>query len=376
MKRRTPVLVVLLLVSVLVLSGCTWRGINTLPLPGTRGHGADAWTVYVELPDATTIDRNSEVLVDDVTVGRVSDLRVEDGHARITVELDGGVELPMNATAKIGQTTLLGSSHVQLGAPEKGAVGRLRDGDEIGLEAAGAYPTTEQTLASVALVLGGGGLDQVRTVTTEINAALDGREDSARRVLAGLNTLMGGLDDQIDSITDAIESLDSLSAKFAAQNRQVGQAIEAIAPALGVIADRRGELSWALTRLGEFSETANSIVEASADEMRTNLKALPPILKGLADSGSSLTEATRYLLTYPFPIDVAGNVVRGDYANGQVTLDLRLETLDKALLLGTPLEGMLSGLEGVLGRAAPSSATSRGGAPSLSDLLTPKRRPR
>ncbi|MCF8571251.1 MCE family protein [Gordonia sp. HY002] len=369
--------VVLLIVATLVaLSGCSWRGLNSLPLPGTHGRGDGAWTVQIEMPDVTTIDRNSEVLVDDIAVGRVSDLALRDGHAVVTVSLDDGVALPANTVAKIGQTTLLGSAHVELGAPDNGAVGRLRDGDTIPIDDAGAYPTTEQTLASVALVLGGGGLDQVRTITTELNAALGGRTDAARRVLSGLNRLLGGLNEQIDSITDAIDSLDDLSSRLAAQHERIGEAIDALAPALDAVADRRGQLSQTLIRLGDFSDTAHGIVRASGDEMRTDLKALPPILKGLADSGKSLTESSRYLLTYPFPIDVAQNVVRGDYANGQVTLDLRLATLDKALLIGTPLEGMLSGLEGVLGKAAPATASRRGDAPPLKDLLNPGRRPR
>ncbi|MCF8587182.1 MCE family protein [Gordonia liuliyuniae] len=377
MTRRTwrllPV-ALLAVLAVLTSSGCSWRGLNSLPLPGTHGRGDGAWTVEIEMPDATTIDRNSEVFVADVTVGRVSDLAVRDGHAVVTVSLDSGVDLPANVTAKIGQRTLLGSAHVELAAPDRGAVGTLRDGDTVPLENAGAYPTTEQTLASVALVLGGGGIDQVRTVTTELNAALGGRTDTTRRVLTGLNTLLGGLNDQIDSITTAIDSLDDLSERLAAQHERIGDAIDALAPALEAISDRRGELSQTLIRLGDFSDTAHTIIESSDSEMRTNLKALPPILKGLADSGQSLTESTRYLLTYPFPIDMVRNVVRGDYANGQVTLDLRLATLDKALLLGTPLEGMLAGLEGVLGKAAPAS--SRGTTPDLKDLLNPGRRPR
>ncbi|WP_245569710.1 MCE family protein [Gordonia shandongensis] len=364
----------LVVLTVLSATGCDWRGVNSLPLPGTHGRGDGSWTVDIEMPDATTLDRNSEVLVADVTVGRVSDLRVRDGHAVVSVSLDADVVLPANVTATIGQTTLLGSAHVELSAPEHAAAGRLRDGDEIPLDDAGAYPTTEQTLASVALVLGGGGIDQVRTVMTELNAALGGRGDTARRVLRGLDTLLGGLDDQIDSITSAIDSLDDLAARLAASRDKIGRAIDAVSPALTVVADRRDELSQVLTRVGEFSETAHAIVESSGEEMRTNLKALPPILTGLADSGRSLTESTRYLLTYPFPIDVVHNVVRGDYANGQVTLDLRLETLDKALLIGTPLQGMLSGLEGVLGKAAPATASRRGGAPDLRDLLNPGRR--
>jgi len=42
-------------------------------------------------------------------------------HALVTMRIDGDVELPANATAKLGQTSLLGSLHVEL-APPKNAL--------------------------------------------------------------------------------------------------------------------------------------------------------------------------------------------------------------------------------------------------------------
>ena len=74
------------------------------------------------------------------------------------------------------------------------------------------------------------------------------------------------------------------------------------------------------------------------------------------------------MFTFPFPIDTYQNAVRGDYANGDVTLDLRLETLDNALLLGTPLQGALSGPEAIIGSMQPISLPT---IPSLPDLLLP-----
>ena len=333
-----------ILACVLVVTGCDWQGLNSLDLPGTRGHGADAFEVTLEMPDVTTLERNSRVRVGDVTVGRVSGLRLSNGHAEVTVMLDGSTVLPANASAAIGQTSLLGSAHVELSPPVgEPARGRLVDGDVIPLERSGAFPTTEQTLSSLSLVLSGGGLAQAQEISLELNRALDGRQESTRAVLVRLDAVLSGLDAQRNGIVSAMESIDALAAEVAVHNDRIAAAADQLAPALEVLAAQRAELTRAADSLGQFGRVATEVVAASGDDVVANLRDLEPILSSLAASGDSLTESLRYLLTFPFPIDTYRNAVRGDYANGTVILDLTLPTLENALLLGTPFEGALTG---------------------------------
>ncbi|MEI7546160.1 MAG: mammalian cell entry protein, partial [Mycobacteriaceae bacterium] len=62
-------LLVGLLAVALLLSGCGWRGLNSLSLPGTQGRGDGSYTVQAQLPDVVTIQQNTRVRVADVTVG-------------------------------------------------------------------------------------------------------------------------------------------------------------------------------------------------------------------------------------------------------------------------------------------------------------------
>ncbi|MET7770573.1 MCE family protein [Nocardia sp. NPDC005366] len=365
----------LALLSVVAVSGCGWRGLNTLTLPGTAGHGAGAYSVRIEMPDVSTIDRNSPVVVSDVTVGSVTDIALRGQHALVTVSLDAEVRLPENAIAAVGQTSLLGATHIELAAPTtEPARGELRAGAVIPLARAGAFPTTEQTLSSVSLVLSGGGLAQIRDISSELNAALSGREDAVRELLNKLDILLRGLDEQKTDIIDAIAGIDALGARLVAHHDEIGAAIARLEPALAVLHDRRADLTRALTSLGQLGRTASTIVTTTSGDLAAELRDLQPILAGLADAGSSLTDSLRYLLTYPFPIDTYANAVRGDYANGDIILDLTLGTLDNALLLGTPLQGMLGGLEGILGHTEPGSP--RHAPSSLPELLDPSASPR
>ena len=85
----------------------TWR---SPPAPAS-GRGS----VHRRRPDAHTLvpTPNSKVLVADVYVGRVRAITMENWVATLTLDVQKGVRLPRNATAKIGQTSLLGTQHVE-----------------------------------------------------------------------------------------------------------------------------------------------------------------------------------------------------------------------------------------------------------------------
>ena len=120
--RRSRVLSAGALGGIVLLTGagCAWDGLNSLPLPGAQGNGDGAYEVTIEMPNVTTITRNSPVRVNDVNVGSISAMRVEDYTAIVTVTLNEEVRLPANAHAKIGQTSLLGSQHLELFPPPDG----------------------------------------------------------------------------------------------------------------------------------------------------------------------------------------------------------------------------------------------------------------
>ncbi|GAA5044629.1 MCE family protein [Nocardia callitridis] len=368
---RTAMACALGAVVLLGVTGCEWDGLNSLPMPGSEGTGADAYEVRIQMPNVTTLTRNSPVRVDDVDVGTVTGIEVEGWHALVTVSLNRDVRLPANATAKIGQTSLLGSNHVELAAPTGTApVGRLNNDDVIPLDRAGAYPTTEQVLSSLSVVLNGGGVAQLETITRELNSALSGREDAIRDLLPQLNTLTTNLNAQTGDIINAMAGLDRVSSQFAQQRDVVAAAIERIHPALTVLADRRANITTAITALGDLSDVTSRIIAASGDNLKANLASLQPVLQTLADTGSDLTEALKIMLTFPFPMKNLDHAIKGDYLNLFMTVDVTGKRLDSNFLTGTPLGGRFGGVEGALGTFAPDTAT-QGGNPATDPLQPP-----
>jgi phospholipid/cholesterol/gamma-HCH transport system substrate-binding protein len=342
---------VALALAVAALSGCGWHGLNTLPMPGTAGGGPGAFTIQAQLPNVTNLQPNSRVRVNDVTVGNVTKVEMQGWHALLTMTLDRDVDLPANATVKLGQTSLFGSLHVELAPPtDAPPQGKLHDGSLIPLAAASTYPSTEQTLAAISLVLNGGGVGQVQDITQALSTAFAGRADDLRSLITQLDKYVGYLNDQKDDIIAAADSLNNLVGQIAAQKPVVDKALKTIPDALAVLNDQRKTISDAITQLGKFSALTADTVNQTKGALVQELTDVGPVLKSLADAGPALTRALGILPTYPFPKDTLTKWNRGDYANLTAVIDLTLSRIDSSFFTGTRWEGNLTELELQWGR--------------------------
>ncbi|KUH83137.1 MULTISPECIES: MCE family protein [unclassified Mycobacterium] len=353
--------------AVTVLSGCgflrDWRGANSLPLPGTEGGGPGSYTVRAQLPDVQNLDRNSRVRVNDVTVGNVEKIERQGWHALVTMTIDGDIDLPANATATVGQTSLLGSLHVELAPPtDVPPEGTLDDGALIPLSSGATFPSTEQTLAALSLLLNGGGLGQIQDITKALSTALSGREQDLRSLIGQLDQFVAYLNDQKGDIIAATESINNLVGQFAEQKPVVDRALKTLPDALTVLKDQRQNLAEALDQLGQFGALATDSVNLTKENLVKELNDLGPVLQSLADAGPALTRSLDFYATLPFPKPTLSKWLRGDYANLTAVVDLTLSRLDSSFLTGTFLEGELTELELQWGRTIgqmPSPYTAR-----------------
>lgn len=339
------------LLVMLTISGCGWKGLNSLPMPGTEGDGPGAFTVQVQLPDVTTVQQNSRVRVGDVTVGTVTKIERQDWHALVTIKLDGSVNLPANAIATVGQTSVFGSTHVELAPPSHIAPeGRLHNGSLIPLSSGAAYPTTEQTLSALSLLLNGGGVGQIQEITREFSAAFAGREQDLRSLIHQLDEFIAHVNDQTGDIIAATDSLNNLVGQFAERKPVLDTALQTIPDALAVLKDQRANLAEALDRFGKFSAlTADSVNQTKASLVQ-ELKDLGPVLESLANAGPALTRSLSFLSTLPWTKETVTNAFRGDYANMTLVVDMTLSRIDSSLFTGTRWEGNLTELELQWGR--------------------------
>lgn len=320
----------------LTVTGCSFEGLNSLPLPGTVASGHDAVVYHVQIANVGTLEPNSPVLIGDVVVGTVRKMKVRNWHADVEVSVRPGVVVPANAVATVGQTSLLGSMHLALDPPlGQAPVGALPAGATLDLNRSSTYPSTEQTLSSLSVIVNGGGLGQVGDIVREFNAALNGRESQIRDLLIRLNDFVGMLDSQRDDINASIVAMDRLAGTFAAQRDVLAAALKRIPPALDVLIRERPRITEALTKLGRFSDTATALIHDSQADLVRNLENLEPTLRALADVGPDLGTVLTYAPTFPYTQSFIDRAIRGDYMNQFIIFDFTIPRLKRGLFLGT-----------------------------------------
>ncbi|MBB1153113.1 MULTISPECIES: MCE family protein [Amycolatopsis] len=343
-------------VTALVLSGCAFNGVYDVPLPGGADLGSHPYTLKIQFKDVLDLVPQSGVKVNEVPVGQVKSIGLTpDGwHAEVTVEVNGDVKLPANAMANVKQSSLLGEKYVELASPGgTEATGELANGATIPLARTGRDVQVEEVLGALSLLLNGGGVEQLNTITKELNNATAGREPDIKALLNNANELVTNLDNQSANITRALDGLNRLSMTLRDQKDKLVGAVDNLGPGLGVLEQQRGQLVTMLNALNNLSGVATDTVNKSKADLVADLKALTPTLQKLGEAGSDLPKALEILLTYPFT-DQAYNDVKGDYFNLFAKVDLNLkdviDNLGRSRQNGLngliPAPGLTGGVEG------------------------------
>ncbi|MEU9017473.1 MlaD family protein [Actinomadura sp. NPDC048394] len=339
--RRARTAALLAALAATTLGGCGpagFGGVQDLPLPGGADLGDHPYTVKAEFANVLNLVPQSAVKVNDVAVGRVVKVALPPGGwtAEVTMKINGDVRLPADASAQLQQSSLLGEKFVQLsaapastglpggaaapggaapGGPAPSAsTGRLADGAVIPVSRTNRNPEVEEVFGALSMLLNGGGIAQLRTITTEMNKALDGNEPQIRSLLEQARRLVGDLDANKQGITDALDGINRLSGTLRARQGQIGVALDDIEPGLKVLEEQRGALVRMLNSLNDLSGVAVTTVKRSQADLVADLKALEPTLRKLSDAGHDLPNALQVLLTYPFT-DAVLPAVKGDYLN-------------------------------------------------------------
>jgi phospholipid/cholesterol/gamma-HCH transport system substrate-binding protein len=315
-----------------LLAGCQFGGLNSLPMPGTKGHGSGAFQITAEMADVATLPQNSPVMLDDVTVGSVDGITAEqrpDGsfYAAVKLALNKNVELPANATAKVSQTSLLGSLHVELARPEGKPGGKLVNGSRVAESKEGRSPTTEEVFSALGVVVNKGNVGALEEITDETYQAVAGREAQFHDLIPRLAELTSGLNNQVNDIIDAVDGLNRFSASLARDKDNLGRALDTLPEALRVLNKQRDHIVEAFSALNRLAGVTSHVLAKTKVDFAEDLKGLYSVVKALNDNRKNFVTSLQLLLTFPFPNFGIKQAVRGDYLNVFTTFDLTLRRL-------------------------------------------------
>ena len=254
--RLRALVAVLLAVGLGSLTACSTT-LGDLPLPGT-GVSGDTIRVDAEFQEALNLAQGATVKVNGIDSGKVQDVFVEDFHARAEMLVRTDAVLRAGATARLRYTTPLGELFVDVTNPSEGPT--LADGALITLEDSSTAPTVEDALSQASLLVNGGGLGDLQTVTEELNTVLGGREDTARSLLERSRDFLVEANATTQDIDRALRSLVSVSSTLQQRERIINRAVREIEPAAAVLRRNTPGLTTLLQQVERFSGAAEETV--------------------------------------------------------------------------------------------------------------------
>lgn len=224
----------------------------TLSACGSNGEMVTARFVSV----APLVEGN-QVKVDGVVVGTIEAMRVRNGLAEVTMELEpAAMPLHSDATFTVRPASLLGERYIDLdrGTPSAPALDPSR-----------VVPVS-QTGANV-------GLDDM----------LNTMDDPAGEGLAMLVGTLGGgvrgngenVDKTITGLAPNMKEVQALTAVLKNHNELLGALVQDAEPIVGAVADQDGQT---LDRLVSASDSVLGVTSANQDDLERTLKKLPETL--------------------------------------------------------------------------------------------------
>ncbi|MBD0322063.1 MAG: MCE family protein [Aldersonia sp.] len=319
-------------------TGCSSQGVYAIPLPGGADIGNRPMNIEIQFDDVLDLVPQSAVKVDGVPVGRVENIGLgPDGWtATVTTQVNSNVDLPANAMAEVKQTNILGEKFVELSAPATNpSPQRLADGASIGVDRTRHATEIEQVLGALSLLLNGGGVAQLQPIIAELNNTLDGREPRVRSLLEQANRLVGGLEEQVNDITRALDGLDTLTTRVSEQNDQIAQVLDELPRGITILQEQRPQLTAMLAQLDRLGQVGYDVINTSKDDLITDLRSLRPTLQALGQAAPELVTALPLIPTYPFPDSVIPAALGGS-VNTWLSLDLQIGTTLSNLGVGKP----------------------------------------
>ncbi|WP_422394983.1 MCE family protein [Nocardia vulneris] len=320
-----------------LVTSCASDGIYSVPLPGGADVGDHPMRIDIQFDDVLDLVPQSAVKVEGVPVGRVEEITIgkDQWTATVRTVVNSAVDLPDNAHAEVRQSNLLGEKFIELSKPADPATAKLRDGAVITVDRTRHATEIEQVLGAMSLLLNGGGVAQLQPIVTELNKTLGGREERVRSLLDQANTLIKGLDDQVNDITRALDGLDVLSSRVSQQTEQIGKILDELPEGVQILEQQRPQLVGLLTQLDRVGQAGFDVLDHSKDDLIRDLTSLRPTLQELGKSAPDLVTAFPLIPTYPFPDSTLESTFGGS-VNTWLSVDQQIGVTLSNLGVGKP----------------------------------------
>lgn len=269
-------------------------------LPGLRG----VYKLSADLKDAAGLQPGNEVRAAGVRVGRITDVSLTPDSARIEMEIEQDVQIPVETRLEVKLKTLLGQKFIDLQLPrayvEAASRGRDPDSTTEGYLAEGAVIPRSQTSIPYEIY-------QAANEGTEILSEID--KKALRRLLVVTGNVVGASKDELrsaitgidragtvlrrngESISTLLRNANRLSGVLARNDRNLDGIFLRASEVLGTLADKRARISSLLGATNSLTRDLGLLIRAARGSLQTGSADLASVLTSVEKELGSLDAA-------------------------------------------------------------------------------------
>ncbi|WP_106403646.1 MCE family protein [Actinocorallia populi] len=273
-----------------------WAALTLLPIR----FGADLIEVKAEFAASPGLRSGLEVDYLGVPIGSVESVELRPGRVTVTLLMERGKEVPNTVTAQVLRKSAVGEPYVELSPPPSGATATaLKDGDVIPVERTDSTVRYQKLFDSAGRMLRSIDPADLKTLTSELAAGLDGRGQQLHDTLADLDRLTGTIADQAGVLDALSVQLTSLAGTLSDKRTQLASGMNDLALFTSALSGTSKQIDGLLDNGPNLMQQVNALLGEARPGLRcvltaagtpapsvfddTNKKAVQHALKNLRD---------------------------------------------------------------------------------------------
>jgi phospholipid/cholesterol/gamma-HCH transport system substrate-binding protein len=255
---------------------------------------SEPFTLRARFADVGDLTKGAPVMMADVTVGKVTAIKLDGYSALVTMAIDQDVQVPEGATARVRRTSLLGERIVDLTVPEDVPpnASNLKSGATIARTE--VRPDLEDLVKEGTAALGPITESEVATLVNEGYKGFGGRGEQLRVLLDNFGTIVKAYAGETGTIHSLIKSMNRLNTTIALKAAAHAAAVGNSERALTMLRQESGRLQSAIKALARLSDGARKIMDQHEDEMARFFSQTRTILGVLRQERAAIAGLLRY----------------------------------------------------------------------------------
>lgn len=276
-----------------------------------------------------------DVRMNGAIVGRVSDVRAEEGGARVSLQInsDDARRIPTDTVARILPTTLFGQKFVELTSSSTTAAGHLTDGSVIAEDLSAEAIELTDVIDNLDPVLAAIRPDKLSAALGGLADGLSGRGDDLARLIVGGGDYLAELNGQTDLFERDLALFADVAGQYADATPDFLEVLENSTVTAGTVADRSISLGGFLSALTDAAVAGTDLVSVNSARLAESARLSRPTLELLADYSPQLVCMIQGFLAVEAQSakQIRNNSFQGHFTLGKQT---RGYTPEDALVLG------------------------------------------